>query len=132
MLAEAGSTPEVLRPPSTNAYKLTIVTRNTEKVIPGTSYAHPGVRVLKYAPPIHFVPLWPNQPIEPPQATASKHRSPHSVRVRVRVRVQVGWSAPGAIANPPQNMYLVLYTWYSSSTTFHRRRISNSRTPVRI
>ena len=34
--------------------------------------------------------------LEPSQATASKHRSPHSVRVRVRVRV--GWSASGATA----------------------------------
>ena len=26
------------------------------------TYARPGVRVLKYAPPIHSIPLWPNQP----------------------------------------------------------------------
>ena len=44
------------------------------------------------------------------QATASKHRSPHSVRVRVRVRVRVGWSASGAAGqNPPQ---YVPGTWY--------------------
>ena len=28
-----------------------------------TLYAHPGVRVLKYAPSIHSIPLWLNQPI---------------------------------------------------------------------
>ena len=35
--------------------------------------------------------------LERSQATASKHRSPHSVRVRVRV----GWSASGATAKIP-------------------------------
>ena len=59
------------------------------------------------------------------QATASKHRSPYSVRVRVRVRV--GWSASGDVV-----IYLVQYTWYqvfrysssiiisSINSTFHR------------
>ena len=46
--------------------------------------------------------------LEPSQARASKHRSPHSLRVRVRVVVV---SRHGLI---PLNMhmYLVLYTWY--------------------
>ena len=42
--------------------------------------------------------------LEPSQATASKHRSPHSVWVRVRVRVRVhriGWSALGTTARTP-------------------------------
>ena len=61
--------------------------------------------------------------LEPSQATASKHRSPHSVRVTVRVRVRVGWSASGATAKTPLHMYPVLYTWYqvlryTSSITF--------------
>ena len=74
--------------------------------------------------------------LEPSQATASKHRSPHSVRVRGRVRVRVGWSALGATAKRKTNMYLVLYTWYHvfwyRSSTNSRMRISNSRTRVRI
>ena len=50
--------------------------------------------------------------LEPSQATASKHRSPQSVRVAVRVRVRVGCSASGAAAKTPLQMYPVLYTWY--------------------
>ena len=88
-------------------------------------YVHPGARLLKCAPPFTASPFALINP-EPSQATASKHRSPHSVRVRLRVRVRVGWSASGATAKPRLNIY-VLYTWYqvlrySSSTcsTFHR------------
>ena len=51
--------------------------------------------------------------LEPSQATAAKHWSPHSVRVRfrvrvkvtVRVRVRVGWSAVGTAANPPVTIH---------------------------
>ena len=43
---------------------------------------------------------------EPSHATASTHRSPHSVRVRVRVRVRVGWSASGATAKIPRHIYV--------------------------
>ena len=46
-------------------------------------------------PPSTASPFWPN-PIEPSYATASKHRSPHSVRVSVGIKVRVGWSASGA------------------------------------
>ena len=71
-------------------------------------YAHPGVRVLKYAPPIHSIPLWPNQP-----RTFTSHsiqaQSLHSVRVRVRV----GWSASGATAKKKFTyVYPVLHNWY--------------------
>ena len=52
---------------------------------------------------------------EPSEATASKHRSLHSVRVRVKVGVRVGWSASGATAKSPyMYMYPVLYTWYQA------------------
>ena len=37
-------------------------------------YAHPGVRVLKYAPPIHSIPLWPYQ---------SRTFTSHSIRAQV-------------------------------------------------
>ena len=56
--------------------------------------------------------------LEPSQATASKHWSPHSVRVRARVMVRVGWSASGTTAKNLYQVlinmyrYLVLYTWY--------------------
>ena len=80
--------------------------------------------------------------LEPSQATASKHRSPHSIRVRVRVRVRVGWSASGATAKKKNNVYYVPGTRYfgttssinisSISSSFHRMCISNSRTRVRI
>ena len=49
--------------------------------------------------------------LEPSQATASKHRSPHSVRVRIRIRV--GWSESGATAKIPLHKqpgrYVVTY-----------------------
>ena len=54
--------------------------------------------------------------LEPSPATASKHRSPHSVRdrVRVRVRVRVGWSASVATAKKKHlsGTVLIVYTWY--------------------
>ena len=66
-----------------------------------TAYTVPIVLVF----PICSIPSRPNQlkslskqsnqvgriNLEPTQGTASKHRSPHSVRVRVRVRVRVEW-----------------------------------------
>ena len=100
-------------------------------------YAHPGVRVLKYARPIHSIPLWSNQP-----RTFTSHSIqaqgylPHSVRVSVRV----GWSASGATAEKKKQCVLRTWYevfWYSSinsikNNRFHRRCISNSRTLVRI
>ena len=65
-------------------------------------YVHPGARVLKCAPPTHSISPFVRINLESSQTTASKHRSPHSVRVRV------GWSALGSTAKTPLNMYQVI------------------------
>ena len=62
----------------------------SKKLYPGTWYAHAGARVLKCAPPSTASPFG-RINLEPSQAPASKHKSPHSVRVTVRIRVRVGW-----------------------------------------
>ena len=99
------------------------------KYIPGTWYqvhAHPGARVLKYAPPIHSIPLPPNQYIN---RTFTSHsiqaKSSHSVRVRVRVRVRVGWPASGATAKIPLHTRIpraarTFFACRTSGTTYER------------
>ena len=101
-------------------------------------YAHPGARVLKYAPPIHSIPLWPNQP---------RTFTSHSIQAQVTPQRSGSGSGSGSgrvvdvRRHGQKKNYInnqVLYTWYqvfrysSSSSTFHCRCISNSHTRVRI
>ena len=81
---------------------------------------------MKSAPSIHSLPLWPNH-LEPSQATASKHRSPHSIRPRVRVRVRVGWRRQAPQPKPPYILH-VPGTWYYIHTWYQRCRYSSSTT----
>ena len=82
-----------------------------EKYIPGM---YTRVRAFwKTPPPSAASPFGRiNLLIEPSQATASKLRSTHSVRVRVWIKVRVQWSASGATSKKKTNASLYIWMIY--------------------
>ena len=84
-------------------------------------YAHPGARVLKYAPPIHSIPLRPSQPINRTFTSHSNIRAQIDYPIAFGLGFGSGRRRRAPRPNPPSILvfyiyiyyiYLLLYTWY--------------------